>query len=72
MTLTEIRDEARHTDCVCGAAPEQDCTCGPAGVHYTRVARACRQQLISLADFGEAIHDDVFAGTDVFDPERAP
>ena len=69
MTLSEIRDEARHAACrYCGASPDQPCDCCPSGVHYARVAACCRAGYIDLTDFGEAIHDDVFTGGDVFDP----
>jgi hypothetical protein len=66
MTLHQIVAESRHASCAtCCAAEDQLCTCGPRGVHYSRVARACQGGYITLTDFGEAIHDDVFTGGDV-------
>ena len=72
MTRHEVCVQSRRTDCWCGAKSGQNCTCGQRGVHYSRVARACTAGHISLTDFGEAIHNDVFTGTDVLlDPEVA-
>lgn len=72
LTLPQIRDEARHVPCTCcQAAEEQPCDCCPGGVHYARLSRACAAGVISLADFADAIHDDVFDGGDVFAPGGA-
>lgn len=73
MTLHEICQQSRRTACTaCFATEGQNCTCGPAGVHYSRVARATAAGRISLEDFGEAIHDDVFSGGDILlDPAVA-
>ena len=66
MTLHQIVEESRHTSCAtCCAAEEQPCACRADGVHYARVSRACHAGYITLTDFGEAIHDDVFTGGDV-------
>jgi hypothetical protein len=69
VTLHEIVTETEHVTCVCGAPLDQPCT--PGGVHYARLAHARRAQLITAADFGQAIHDaDVFTGMSVLlDPE---
>lgn len=66
MTLHQICAEARHTSCVCGAAPGQPCRCQPPGVHLARFAHAFRAGLISEPDFASVIHDaDVFTGTTI-------
>ena len=73
MTLHQIVAATEHVPCVCGAAPDQPCECAPHGVHYARLARARRAQLLSAEDFGQAIHDaDVFTGLSVLlDPAGA-
>ena len=71
LTLPQIRDEARHVSCVCGAPEEQPCDCCTGGVHYARLSRACACGVITLADFAAAIHDDLFSGGDVFAPDGA-
>jgi hypothetical protein len=65
MTLHQVVTESRRVSCACGAPQDKACACGERGVHYSRVARACSAGYISLADFGNAIHDDVFTGGDV-------
>jgi len=73
MTLHDICEASRQADCWCGAKAGQDCTCGHRGVHYSRLTRAYRAGYVTITDFGEAIHDDVFTGTDVLlDPEETP
>ena len=73
MTLHQIVEESRHASCAtCLAGPDELCRCADAdaGVHYARVARACRAGYITLNDFADAIHDDVFTGGSVLlDPE---
>jgi len=64
MSLHEICEQSRHASCACGAAEDQPCA-RASGVHYSRVARACRAGYITLDDFASAIHDDVFTGGDV-------
>ena len=71
LTLPEIRDEARHVSCVCGAPEDKPCDCRTNGVHYARLSRACAAGVISLADFADAIHDDTYGGGDVFAPDGA-
>jgi hypothetical protein len=70
MTLTEVAAEAVHASCSCGAAPDQPCACAP-GVHYSRLVRAETAGYITLTDLGDAIHDSVFGGSDVFAPGGA-
>ena len=73
MTRAQIRDQARHAACAyCGADPDQPCDCPPGGVHYRRVARACRVGYISLEDFGDVIGNCAFSADMVFNPGRAP
>lgn len=72
LTLPQIRDEARRVSCTCCQAAEgQPCECCPGGVHYARLSRACAAGVIGLADFADAIADDVFSGADVFNPDGA-
>ena len=63
MSIHEICVATTHTRCYCDAAIGEPCT--SRGVHYARVSRACQDGEISLTDFGEAIHDDVFTGGDI-------
>ena len=71
LTLPQIRDEARHVSCVCGAPADRPCDCHTGGVHYARLVRAQTAGWIGLEDLADAIHDDVFTGRDVFDPDGA-
>ena len=72
LTLHQIVCECRHVSCAkCQAPEDQPCACCPGGVHYARLSRACAAGYIGLADFADAIHDDVFSGGDVFAPDGA-
>lgn len=63
MTMHEICEQARNTQCSCGAPPGCPCVCESGHYHLSRVARARRAGLISDTDFASVLHDaDVFTG----------
>lgn len=56
MTRTEIIETAAHVACdgMCGARPDQPCTCAP-GVHTARVYHARRAGLMDMDDVAYVI-----------------
>ena len=57
MTNHEICETARHTACVCGAAPDHDCTCPGHGVHVSRCIRARKLDWLTQDDIAYVIRN---------------
>lgn len=59
MTLHDICEAARNTQCSCGAPPGCPCVCAPGDYHLQRVSRAHASGLIAFDDMAYVIRNFV-------------
>jgi hypothetical protein len=54
-TLHELCEQARNTQCACGAPPGCPCVCAPGDYHLSRFSRARASGLIGMDDMASVI-----------------
>lgn len=57
MTLHELCEQARNTQCNCGAPPGCPCVCAPGDYHLARFERARLEERISFDDIAYLIRN---------------
>ena len=57
MNLHEMCEQARNTQCGCGAPPGCPCVCAPGDYHPSRFSRARRAGLIGMDDMAYVIRN---------------